>query len=261
MELINHETTSMSYFNTSIKVRSGNLSANIRNGHAGDILFIHGLGCSKESFDYVFQNELFKEWRLIAPDLLGFGESTKPDDFSYTMDDHANTLHKLLVELESKQPIIIAHSMGGAIGLLLNDKLPSIQYFFCLEGNLVAEDCFVSKTVASEVENEFTKITYYKNPLNFRCRHHESEPAPSPIAYYRSSVSLVKLSESGVLLDKFLNLESPRNYIYGEENKNTKSVHTLANKDIIEIKNCGHFMLNDNPHDTYREIARKLINI
>jgi alpha-beta hydrolase superfamily lysophospholipase len=248
----------MATFKQRIHIGTEQLSVNIKEGHIGDILFLHGLGCSKESFDDVFKNNFFAGLRLIAPDLLGFGESSKPVDYSYTMNEHANTLKKLLFILKSERPVIVAHSMGGAIGLLLNDKLPTIKYFFCLEGNLISEDCFVSKKIASESENDFVKSNYYKNPLKYRCRQLESDPEPSPVAYYRSSVSLVEMSESGTLLNKYFGLKRPKTYIYGEENRNIKAVRTLAGTDVAEIKDCGHFMLNENPGQTYLEIEHRL---
>lgn len=250
----------MSDFKQRIHIGAEEISANIKEGDIGDILLIHGLGCSKESFDEVFEGNWFAGWRVIAPDLPGFGESTKPLEYSYGMDEQADILKRLLDRLNSKRLVVVAHSMGGAIGLLLNDNLPSIEYFFCLEGNLIIEDCFVSKKIASKPEIDFIDNVYHKNPLWFRCRQLESDPAPSPIAYYRSSVSLVEMSESGTLLKKFMGLKSPRTYLYGEKNRNTEAVRVLAGTDVIEIKGCGHFMLNEDPEQTYSEIENRLVN-
>jgi haloalkane dehalogenase len=57
------------------------------------IMFIHGLGCAG-SFDYpeVAAQEALKNHRRILVDLLGAGYSDKPDDFTYTADDHAEYL-------------------------------------------------------------------------------------------------------------------------------------------------------------------------
>lgn len=241
-----------------IHIDSEKISVNIKDGDVGDILFIHGLGCSKESFNDVFTGNWFAGWRLIAPDLLGFGESSKPSDFSYSMYDYAKILKSLLFNLNSEPRVIITHSMGGAIGLLLFEMLSSIEYFFCLEGNLIAEDCFVSKKIISEPEEYFVNCKYKNNPISYRCRQLESDPAPDPVAYYRSSVSLVEMSESGMLLNKYIGLNIAKTYIYGEENRNIKAVKILSGTDVVEIKGCGHFMLNDNPDQTYFEIEKRL---
>jgi len=248
----------MSVFKQFFQIGTEALAVNIQEGDIGDILFIHGLGCSKESFDEVFAGDWFEGRRLIIPDLVGFGESSKPSAFSYSMKDQAKTLKRLLIQLGSERPTIIAHSMGGAIGLKLNELLPAIEYFFCLEGNLIAEDCFVSKKIAAKSESDFVNNIYPKNPVAFRCRQLESDPAPSPIAYYRSCVSLVELSESETLLHKFMTLPSPKAYIYGEKNKNIKAVNAITGIDALEIKGSGHFMHNDNPVQTYSEIENRL---
>ena len=245
-------------FKQCIQIANQELSCNIKNGNIGDIFFIHGLGCSKESFDNAFTDNCFAGWRLIAPDLPGFGESSKPAELSYSMNEQADILKKLLDKLKSECPVIVAHSMGGAVGILLNDMLPSIEYFFCLEGNLISEDCFVSAKIASISENDFIEKNFNKNPLKYRCRQLESDPEPSPIAYYRSSVSLVELSESGILLKKYMDLKSPKTYFYGEENKNIEAIKILTGTDTVEIKGSGHFMMNDNPGQTYMEIEKRL---
>ncbi len=51
------------------------------------ILFLHGLGCSKESFGAVFAGSFFSDqFTLISPDLVGYGHSSKDAEFSYHRD-------------------------------------------------------------------------------------------------------------------------------------------------------------------------------
>ena len=234
------------------------ISVNIRDGHNGDVLLIHGLGCSKESFDELLNGEWLKDRRLIAPDLPGFGKSSGPQEYSYTMEAHAKCLSGLLAKLKVTNPVIIAHSMGGAIALLLIEQLPSIEYFFCLEGNLIAEDCTISKAVASQSEDDFINYSYNADPARYRWGRHDSEPESGAIAFYRSSASLVRLSESGELLLRYNGLKYPKTYIYGYENRNTKAVRILAGQDVVGIEGCGHFMLNEKPDSTYSVIEERL---
>ncbi|MGQ0733968.1 MAG: alpha/beta fold hydrolase [Acidobacteriota bacterium] len=59
-------------------------------------------------------------WRLIAPDLRGFGGSTiaEPDE-APTMDDYASDVIDLLHELELPAPVVGGLSMGGYVTLAL----------------------------------------------------------------------------------------------------------------------------------------------
>src|SRR5215471_11218599 len=118
----------------------------IRRGSERGILLLHGLGCSKESFEPAFERgALPEELTLIAPDLLGHGESSQPADAPYSLEAHGELVVRLVQTLGLRQLYVVGHSMGGAIGLLCSDRLPSIAGFFCLEGNLIAEDCTIAR--------------------------------------------------------------------------------------------------------------------
>ncbi len=60
------------------------------------ILFLHGLACSGDSFKNLFDFDNFPQATLLVPDLVGFGQSAKPQKFSYSMEDQANLCEKLL---------------------------------------------------------------------------------------------------------------------------------------------------------------------
>ncbi len=53
-------------------------SVNYKESGKEVIVFIHGLGCSKESFDAAFDFPQFNDFSLLAVDLVGFGDSSKP---------------------------------------------------------------------------------------------------------------------------------------------------------------------------------------
>ena len=65
--------------------KSFELSSTFREGGEDLLLFVHGLGCSKEAFLPAWEEERLKEYSLLAFDLVGFGEPSKPEDFSYTV--------------------------------------------------------------------------------------------------------------------------------------------------------------------------------
>lgn len=227
----------------------------------GDILMIHGIGCSKESFNEAFSCGLFDDYRIIAVDLPGFGASSKPADASYTMQFQADCLMHLCHLINIQSPIIVGHSMGGAVALLLIQLLPAVKYFISFEGNLVDDDCSISRETANLSEQQFLTVQYLKDPMIYRCRRREIDPAPDPVAFYKSAVSLVAHSDSGDLLNQYLNLPFPKAYFYGAENRELKTVSCLAGEDMIEVPGCGHFMMNDNPEMTYSEMANRMNKI
>jgi len=231
----------------------------IRDGDGEWVIFIHGLGCSKDSFLPAFENNYFAQrYSLIAIDLLGHGDSSKPRDFSYTLEQQVEVLGGFLRDIQPGVVNIVAHSMGGAVALLLMEQMTNVNNFFCLEGNLVSEDCKISLRVAALDERKFVDKIHPIAPLQFRCMGLASEPAASPQAFYRSAKSLVKLSTSGCLLKLYKETNTTNTYIYGERNNQIPVLNELQGLERKEIPDSGHFMMLENPHETYREITRRL---
>ncbi|MBW1859309.1 MAG: alpha/beta hydrolase [Deltaproteobacteria bacterium] len=108
-------------------------------------VFVHGLGASKNSFDRCFEMEEFEKYTVATIDLPGCGESSRPDDFSYTMNDQANLVLEWIRNLGLTRIILVGHSMGAVMCLYLAEALGTqVEAFFNLEGNLSREDCTFS---------------------------------------------------------------------------------------------------------------------
>lgn len=70
---------------------------------------------------------LSDNYRLIAPDLKGFGESDAPEDESgYTMDGYADEVKALLDSIGVDKAVIVGLSMGGYIALALWRRSPDL---------------------------------------------------------------------------------------------------------------------------------------
>ena len=87
------------------------------------LLLIHGFGGNKDNFTRI-ANQL-DSYHLITPDLLGFGNSSKPMAADYRADAQAERLHELLQAKGVASNIHIAgNSMGGAISVAYAAKYP-----------------------------------------------------------------------------------------------------------------------------------------
>ena len=77
------------------------------------LLLLHGLGASAERWEGVIP--LFaKKFKVIVPDLIGFGYSDKPI-VDYTTDYFAEFVSKFVNKLGIKKLNIIGSSLGGEI--------------------------------------------------------------------------------------------------------------------------------------------------
>lgn len=219
------------------------------------VLFIHGLACSCESFISVFDFNYFKDKTLLLIDLPGYGDSFKPDNFSYTMEDQAEILIKVLAKLPKLNLHIVAHSMGGAIGLLMNRKkqLPQMLSFVNIEGNLIGDDCgALSRGVTLLPYNEYEKKMFNAQKIAFRNDKQLRFNKTTPLAVYKSSSSLVKWSDSGELLNIFNSLDCRKCYFYGEENKDIPVIKELGFVKKYMVANSGHAMMTENPAEFYK---------
>jgi pimeloyl-ACP methyl ester carboxylesterase len=237
---------------------------------AGDlVLLLHGLGCVKESFAACFAGDWLPGYSLLAPDLPGHGATGAPEGFSCAMEDQAAAVAALLAHCEYERLHIVAHSMGGAVGLLLVTRdNPRLASFVNIEGNLTADDCgLLSRRAASTPESSFVAENFAK----IVARARDAEQADARLwgswmaacdarAFHRSAVSLVAWSDSGRLLEIFKRLEVPKAYLYGERSANPPVLAALGDTPRTMIEGAGHFLMTDRPEaflSAVDEVIRK----
>ena len=207
------------------------------------LVFIHGLICSKNDFSRVWDISYFQKYGLLTFDLPGFGESSKPESFSYAMEEQAEICRLLLEELNINNMHLIGHSMGGVISMLLANKISEkIISFANLEGNLIGEDCSLSRKISNMPYKEFISK---KGMIGNN----------DPNSTYKSSKSLVEWADSGKILNLFLGLKAKKTY-FSCDRKVLPCINLLKGKvDIVTITNSGHFMMGDNPEELYKKLS------
>lgn len=248
------------------KNRQIQIAANIRIRKENLILFIHGLGCAKENFDTVWNHRALRDYSIIAFDLPGFGDSPGLDDFSYDLEEHAEVCRCLLIHFPKFNVHVVGHSMGGAVGILLAEKIDDrLISFINVEGNLIGQDCIVSRRKASVSFEDFEKkqlpglilATALSDEPGRRIWSTLMKKADAKGLYY-SSQSLVRWSDSGMLFNKFKTLDCKKVYVYGEKDSFMTILGKLGNIPVICISKSGHFPMNDNPGEFYSFLASYL---
>lgn len=88
-------------------------------------------------------------YRVIVPDQIGFGKSSRPDNIIYSFHEMARHTKELLDQLGIKQTAAVGHSMGGMVASRFALMYPETVTRLVLENPIGLEDYRVKTAYAS----------------------------------------------------------------------------------------------------------------
>ena len=95
-------------------------------GEGEVLLMLHG----NPTWSFFYRNlaKYFstKNYRVVIPDHMGCGLSSRPQDYEYTLQTHIDNLAELVAKLNLSQITLIVHDWGGAIGMGLATRYPHL---------------------------------------------------------------------------------------------------------------------------------------
>src|SRR4051812_20169995 len=97
-----------------------------RTGGEGPLLvLIHGITSSSASWEPVLP-ALAERFTVLAPDLLGHGQSDKPSG-DYSLGSHACLVRDIMLALGHGPATIAGHSLGGGIAMQIGYQFPELM--------------------------------------------------------------------------------------------------------------------------------------
>jgi pimeloyl-ACP methyl ester carboxylesterase len=258
---------------TKVKVGPLSVSCFLQRSGSEAIVFIHGFGASKRTFLEAFHFGALQSLTMVALDLIGFGDSEKPPDFSYLMRDQAKIIRKVIDVLGLGRFNLVAHSMGGIIGIELAEMIPvRVRSFVNAEGNITIEDCSMSGRVAGMSAKSFAQegLEQIKHSLAEESEKSRDQilkeylddfSMATPESLYKSALSTVQESVSGDLLKRFAQLPMYKCNVYGEKNRGA----FLAEEKLREcgvplfyVSKSGHSMMKENTSEFYNLVLNAI---
>jgi haloalkane dehalogenase len=96
-------------------------------GTGAPIIFLHGINIGASSYEWSkVYPEFATNYRVLAPDLLGFGESERAS-VQLTAEDHARSLAEFIqITCERRRPIIVASNISAGFCVLLASHHPDL---------------------------------------------------------------------------------------------------------------------------------------
>src|SRR5437016_5023245 len=93
-----------------------------RAGWGPVIVLIHGITGSSQTWEDVIE-PLAEDFTVVAPDLLGHGQSAKPRG-DYSLGAYASGVRDLVATLGHDRATVVGHSLGGGIAMQLAYQFP-----------------------------------------------------------------------------------------------------------------------------------------
>jgi pimeloyl-ACP methyl ester carboxylesterase len=86
------------------------------------IVILHSMGMDAHGFD-IFSKAISDEYRVLAITILGHGDSEKPSRL-VGLEEHAALIHDVFNSLGFTGNVLIGHSVGGMLGMILAARYP-----------------------------------------------------------------------------------------------------------------------------------------
>ncbi|MGJ8656479.1 MAG: alpha/beta fold hydrolase [Akkermansiaceae bacterium] len=90
------------------------------------IVLLHGKNFSGFYWERIAKDLVKKGYRVIIPDQIGFGKSSKPKAYQYSLGQLALNTKSLLDSLDLKKYDIVGHSMGGMVATTFAVDYPEV---------------------------------------------------------------------------------------------------------------------------------------
>ncbi len=238
-------------------------------GEGPPLLCLHGFDSSFLEFRRIYP--LLKDkFKLIIPDLLGFGFSPRISSINYNPENIIINLTDLLHKLEINQKInIIGASMGGSVAFSLTRKIPEdIDKMILLSPAGLFERPKRIPRPFNQIGAAFLGLPIVRKNL---CRQAFASPeqsvgvAEEQIASIHLGCkgwrnSLACFAKSGGFGSTFENLKNIEiKTICGENdrilgNDELNKFKEINNLNFVKLKNCGHL-----PHLDLPQLSEKII--
>ncbi len=256
-------------------------------GQGEAILMLHG----NPTWSFFYRNlakHFSKNYRVVVPDHIGCGLSSKPQDYEYTLKNHIENTIALIKELNLKDITLVVHDWGGAIGMGVATAHPEL-----------IKKMVVMNTAAFRSLEIPMRINILRNPVGewfIRTFNGFAGPATTmavtkklsplvkkgfvlPYDNFESRIATAKFVRDipmdevhptyqtlAGIEDKLKNLKVPVLLLWGEKdfcftmNFQKRWLDFFPNAKVKNYPDAGHYLVEDKTHEVISEIETFLKN-
>ncbi len=122
------------------ELRMGFMDVKPSNYNGKNIMLLHGKNFNGAYWETTIKALNKEGYRVIVPDQIGFGKSSKPAHFQYTFQQLAQNTKTLLDSLHIDKTSVLGHSMGGMLATRFALMYPQQTEKLILENPIGLED-------------------------------------------------------------------------------------------------------------------------
>ena len=252
----------------SVNVDGNNIRYLLDGESKRDLILIHGLGASAERWEHVIPN-FAKDYRVIVPDLIGFGQSDKPT-LDYTTEYLGKFIKKFLDHIDVNKVSIIGSSLGGQVAIDFTyanpskvDKLVLVSPSGIMKHSTPALDAYIMAAMYpndDSAEYAFQIMSGQKDiDENTVKRFVERMKLPNAKMAFMST--LLGLKDAELISQKLSAINSPTLIVWGEKDpvipiKYASSfISGINDCRFVKMLGCGHTPYVEKPDKFYQAVS------
>ena len=236
----------------------GNKIRYLESGSSNDTLvLVHGLGASAERWEKVIP-EFSKKYRVVVPDLIGFGYSDKPLA-DYTPEFFSEFLKKFFNAADIKRPYLIGSSLGGQVTAEYSaanpddiEKLILVSPAGVMKQSTPALDAYIMAALypsEQSAKNAFEMMEGSGDEVDEKIVQGFIERMQLPNAKLAFMSTILGLKNSEIITTKLNSIQIPTLIIWGSSDPVIPIQH--ADAFVSSIKDCRFYRMDGCGHTPY----------
>lgn len=248
-------------------------------GQGEPVVLLHGI----PTWGYLWHPllaELSSGYRVLIPDLLGFGYSDRSDRFDRSIAVQAQVLDRWLEGLGVEQATVVAHDIGGGVALRLATLFPRRVARLCLLNSVCYDSWPIEMMLQFGHPEAYRKLSA-ANAMRLLRQGLKQGFATTPddkvmdglLSPYATEVGKLSLIRNAAALNTNLTteltallprIEVPTLILWGQEDKfqvlkyAKRLARDIPDARLVPIPQARHFVMMDQPEAVRRQVQEFL---